>query len=96
MMLRVFAAAATLAALLSPAAAQCIGVECCTAEEVLRHQCTGSCYNPLTGVEERCLTEDSTCSECLAALTPPITIGYNTAATCSGTPTATPVRSLSP
>lgn len=93
-MLRVFAAAATLAALLSPAAAQCTGVECCTAEEALRHQCT-ECYDP-TGNSERCIVEAGDCSTCFAGLSPPIPAGQNFQMSCTGTPDPAPVRPLPP
>lgn len=58
--------------------------------QVLRHMCSGTCYN-IAGEEQPCLAADSTCTECLNGLTPPIPIGQNFHMSCTGTPNDTPV-----
>lgn len=84
---------ALIAALLSTALAQCSGPECCTIEEVLRHMCTGTCYN-IAGEEQPCLAVDGSCTQCMSGLTPPIPPGQNFQMSCTGSTAETPAQEV--
>ena len=86
----ILSVAASLATLLCTTLAQCSGPECCTAEEVARHQCTGPCYN-IAGEPQPCLAAESTCTQCMAGVAPAIPAGQNFQMSCTGTPSDTPV-----
>ena len=58
--------------------------------QVRRHQCNGPCYD-IAGEEQPCLAADSTCTQCMNGLTPPIPLGQNLQMSCTGTPSDTPV-----